>query len=77
MSGTMNWSEWSRERRTDDTPEGYRRTPVTSIDATRTVFSVAKTLCPDYARGARDAIDAVPDPSSVVDALAVPLLESV
>jgi Integrase core domain len=37
----MNWSEWSTERRTDDTSGGYRRTTVTSIDATRTVFSVA------------------------------------
>ena len=38
---TMNWSERSRERRTDDTTGGYRRMTVTSIDATRTVFSVA------------------------------------
>ena len=33
---TMNRSEWSSETTTDDTNGGYRRTPVTSIDATRT-----------------------------------------
>jgi hypothetical protein len=38
---TLNWSEWSRERMTDDTAGGYRRMPGTSIDATGTVFSVA------------------------------------
>src|SRR5215213_6516728 len=37
---TMNWSECSSETRTHTT-EGYRRTSVTSIDATRTLFSVA------------------------------------
>jgi hypothetical protein len=42
---TMNRSEWSSETRTDDTNGGYRRTPETSIDATRTVFSVATPGC--------------------------------
>jgi hypothetical protein len=28
---TMNWSEWSRERRMGGTAAGYRRTLVTSI----------------------------------------------
>src|SRR5215475_1442731 len=37
---TMNRSEWSSEK-TDATNRGYRRTHVTSIDATRTVFSIA------------------------------------
>jgi hypothetical protein len=37
---SRNRSEWSSET-TDDTPAGYRRTIVTSIDATRTAFSVA------------------------------------
>jgi len=39
----MNRSEWSRETKTDDTNGGYRRTPVTAINATRTVFSAATT----------------------------------
>ena len=33
---TRNRSEWSSETTTDATSGGYRRTPVTSIDATRT-----------------------------------------
>lgn len=37
----MNRSEWSRETKTDDTNGGYRRTPVTAINARRTVFSAA------------------------------------
>jgi hypothetical protein len=37
---TINRSEWSSEK-TDATNRGYRRTHVTSIDATRTVFSIA------------------------------------
>jgi hypothetical protein len=36
-----NRSEWSSETTTDDTTAGYRRRPATSIDASRTVFSVA------------------------------------
>jgi hypothetical protein len=43
---TMNRSEWSREKRTDDTNGGYRTAPVTSIDATRTAFSVTTGVCP-------------------------------
>ena len=35
---TRNRSEWSSEMRTDTTSRGYRRTPVTSIGATCTVF---------------------------------------
>jgi hypothetical protein len=38
---TRNRSEWSSETRTDATSGGYRRRPVTSIDATRTVFQIA------------------------------------
>ena len=38
---TTNRSEWSSERTTDATSGGYRRTPATSIDAARTVCSVA------------------------------------
>ena len=38
---TMNRSEWSSEK-TEATKRGYRRTSVTSIDATRTVFSTAR-----------------------------------
>ena len=38
---TRNRSEWSSETTTDTTPGGYRRTAVTSIDATRTELSVA------------------------------------
>jgi hypothetical protein len=37
---TTNRSEWSSETTTDATTAGYRRTPTTSIDATRTEFSV-------------------------------------
>ena len=33
---TMNRSEWSSEKTTDATKRGYRRTSVTSIEATRT-----------------------------------------
>ena len=53
---TMNWSEWSRERRTDDTTGGYRRMPGTSIDATRTVFSGAT----GWMIGSRDRSRAAP-----------------
>lgn len=35
---TMNRSEWSSEKTKDATTRGYRRTCVTSIDATRTVI---------------------------------------
>src|SRR5688572_24516659 len=38
---TMNRSEWSSEKTTEATNRGYLRTYVTSIDATRTVFSAA------------------------------------
>ena len=38
---TRNRSEWSSETRADATSGGYRRKPVTSIDATRTVFPIA------------------------------------
>jgi hypothetical protein len=41
---TMNRSEWSSEQTTDVTNRGYRRTEVTSIDATSTVFSAATAL---------------------------------
>ena len=37
----MNRSEWSSEKTTDATKQGYRRTSITSIEATRTVFSTA------------------------------------
>jgi hypothetical protein len=37
---TRKRSEWSSETRTGATRGGYRRTPATSIRATRTVFSV-------------------------------------
>jgi hypothetical protein len=37
---TVNRREWSSETTTVDTTAGYRRTPVTSIDAMRTVFLV-------------------------------------
>jgi hypothetical protein len=40
---TTNRNEWRSETMTDDTTAGYRRTPATSIDATRTEFSVATT----------------------------------
>lgn len=46
---TMNRSEWSSERRTDDTNGAYRRTRVTSSDTTITVFLVA-TPFPDVPR---------------------------
>jgi hypothetical protein len=36
-----NRSEWSSETTTDDTTAGYLRMPATSINATRTQFSVA------------------------------------
>lgn len=55
---TMNWSEWSSETRTD-TNERYLRTPVTSIDATRTVFSIATAgncTRTDYLRTTTDRI---------------------
>src|SRR4029434_91600 len=35
----VNRSEWSSETTTDATKRGYRRMSITSIDATRTVFS--------------------------------------
>jgi hypothetical protein len=38
-----NRSEWSSEKTTEATKRGYRRTPATSIDATRTEFSVGTT----------------------------------
>ena len=38
---TMNRSEWSSEKTTDATNRGELRTYVTSIDATRAVFSAA------------------------------------
>jgi hypothetical protein len=38
---TMNRSEWRSEKTTDATNRGYLRTYVTSIDAARTVLSVA------------------------------------
>ena len=38
---TMNRSEWSSEKTTDATKRGYRRTCVTSIEATRTLYSTA------------------------------------
>ena len=38
---TRNRTEWSIETTTDVTKRGYRRTFVTSIEATRTVFSIA------------------------------------
>ena len=38
---TSRRSEWTSETRTDVTIRGYPRTPTTSMDATRTVFSVA------------------------------------
>src|SRR6188768_1823414 len=37
----MNRIEWSSEKTTDATRRGYRRTSITSIDATRTMFSIA------------------------------------
>ena len=37
---TMNWSQWSREKRRDNTAGRYRRTPLTSTNATGTVFSI-------------------------------------
>ena len=37
----MNRREWSSEKTTDATKRGYRRTSITSIDATRTMFSIA------------------------------------
>jgi hypothetical protein len=37
----MNRSEWSSEKTTDATERGHRRTYVTSIDTTCTVFSIA------------------------------------
>jgi len=43
---TVNRTEWSSETTTVDTTAGYRRTPVTSIDAMRTVFLVG-TACYD------------------------------
>ena len=38
---TTNRSEWSSETTTETTTGGYRRSAVTSIDATRTELSVA------------------------------------
>jgi hypothetical protein len=49
-----NRSGWSSETTTDDTPAGYRRMPATSIDATRTKFSVA-TAAHGSASQARNA----------------------
>jgi hypothetical protein len=43
---TRNRSEWSSETRTDATRGGYRRKPVTSIDATRTVFPIVTGSSP-------------------------------
>ena len=49
----MNRIEWSSEKTTDATKRGYRRTSITSIDATRTVFSTATTgaACGQPCRG--------------------------
>ena len=40
----MNRSEWMSEKTTDATKRGYRRTPITSIDATPTMFLTATIM---------------------------------
>jgi hypothetical protein len=47
---TMNRSEWSSEKTTDAMNRGYRRTSITSIEARRTVYSIATTLREEQAR---------------------------
>ena len=47
---TRNRNEWSSETTTEDTTAGYRRMPGTSIDATRTKFSVTTRRSASFAR---------------------------
>jgi hypothetical protein len=44
---------WSSEMTTDDTTAGYRRMPGSSIDATRTKFSVGTSRPSSFARAPR------------------------